>query len=217
LTGAKWRNGEATMTDAARISAEAISALLGGLAEALTDAQQTMAEQPPTDAFGRPLPNYRIPELNFSFEIETVNAGGSGRPWLHLRPTGAATRTGSVSSTISGRIVAVPPNAGLPETRITAVQREGKLDVRLTNNAGEILAGTPLEIEVDSEATNALHGTILAPSARLRLLATQRTLTDGNGAASVKIGQGVLGPDQSAVVLLRAGGAESRISLMREG
>lgn len=79
------------MSDTANISADAIAALLSGLASALTEAQQTMAEMPPADSFGRPLPSYRIPELDFTFEIETVEAvdsssSGKGGSYSLLAP-----------------------------------------------------------------------------------------------------------------------------------
>jgi|AntDeeMetagen681_2_1112603.scaffolds.fasta_scaffold00571_8 hypothetical protein len=206
------------MPDTARISAEAIAALLGGLADALTDAQQTMAELPPSDAFGRPLPGYRIPELDFSFEIETVQASSGGnRPWWQLQPARASSPGSTISSTISGKIVAVPPNGGLPETQITAIQRDNSLEVHLSNSAGEILTETPVELEFDAEASSALHGTTLTEARRLSLFDAQQTQTDRTGTATVGIGIGNLQADQSAVVLVRAAGAEIRISLKREG
>jgi hypothetical protein len=207
------------MSDTANISADAIAALLSGLASALTDAQQTMAEMPPADSFGRPLPSYRIPELEFTFEIETVEASNStsssGKRWL-LQPSGTSSSRNTISSTISGKIVAVPPNGGLPQTLIAAVQRGDSLEVRLSNNAGEILTQTPVELEFDAEASSALHGTTLTPARRLSLLDAQQTQTDQTGTAIIGIGRSALQTGESAVVLVRAAGAETRISLKRE-
>jgi hypothetical protein len=205
------------MSDTANISADAIAALLGGLASALTDAQQTMAELPPTDAFGRSLPSYRIPELDFSFEIETVEASSSspGAKWL-LQPSKASSALNTISSTISGKIVAVPPNGGLPQTLIAAIQRGGSLEVSLSNSAGEILTQTPVEFEFDAEASSALHGTTLTSARRLALFDAQQTQTDQSGVATVGIGRSALKAGESAVVLVRAAGAETRISLKKE-
>jgi hypothetical protein len=205
------------MSDPANISAEAIAALLSGLANALTDAQQTMAEMPPADSFGRPLPSYRIPELDFTFEIETVEASdsNSGKRWK-LQPSGTSSSRNTISSTISGKIVAVPPNGGLPQTLIAAIQRGDSLEVRLSNNAGEILTQTPVELEFDADASSALHGTTLTPARRLSLLDAQQTQTDQTGMAIVGIGRGALQIGESAVVLVRAAGAETRISLKKE-
>lgn len=206
------------MSEAARISAEAIAALLGGLADALTSAQQTMAELPPLDAFGRPLPSYRIPELDFAFEIESVQAGsGSDRLRWQLQPARAASPHTTVSSHISGKIVAVPPNQGLPQTLIVAIQRGKLLEVRLSNSAGEILTETPVELEFDPKASIALYGTDLSQGSRLSLLDVQQTRTDQTGTAIVGIGPDALQAGQSAVVLVRAMEAETRISVKQEG
>jgi len=206
------------MSDTANISADAIAALLGGLAGALTDAQQTMAEMPPADSFGRPLPSYRIPELDFTFEIETVEASNSasnGKRWL-LQPSGTSSSRNTINSTISGKIVAVPPNGGLPQTLIAAIQRGDSLEVRLSNNAGEILTQTPVELEFDAEASSALYGITLTPARRLTLLDAQQTQTDQTGTAIIGIGRSALQAGESAVVLVRAAGAETRISLKKE-
>ncbi|WP_100639141.1 hypothetical protein [Marinobacter salexigens] len=206
------------MSDPANISADAIAALLGGLASALTDAQQTMAELPPADPFGRPLPSYRIPELDFTFEIETVeasNTSSSGKRWL-LQPSGTSSSRNTISSTISGKIVAVPPNGGLPQTLIAAIQRGNSIEVRLSNSAGEILTQTPVELEFDAEASSAMHGTTLTSARRLALLAEQQTQTDQTGIAIIGIGSRALKTGESAIVLVRAAGAETRISLKKE-
>ncbi|MCL1487207.1 MAG: hypothetical protein MH186_04345 [Marinobacter sp.] len=166
-----------------------------------------------------PLPSYRIPELDFTFEIETVeandSASSSGKRWL-LQPSGNSSSRNTISSTISGKIVAVPPNGGLPQTLIAAIQRGDSLEVRLSNNAGEILTQTPVELEFDAEASSALHGTTLTPARRLSLLDAQQTQTDQTGTAIVGIGRGALQMGESAVVLVRAAGAETRISLKKE-
>ncbi|WP_417518898.1 hypothetical protein [Marinobacter sp.] len=206
------------MSDPANISADAIAALLGGLASALTEAQQTMAELPPADSFGRPLPSYRIPELDFTFEIETVeanNSSSSGKRWL-LQPSGTSSSRNTISSTISGKIVAVPPNGGLPQTLIAAIQRGNSVEVRLSNSAGEILTQTPVELEYDAEASSAMHGTTLTSARRLALLAEQQTQTDQTGIAIIGIGSSALKTGESAIILVRAAGAETRISLKKE-
>lgn len=202
------------MSDAARISAQAISALLDGLASALTDAQQSMADMPPYDAFGRPLPSYRIPELDFTFEIETIetNSPANNKRWL-LQPSNASSGQNTISSTISGKIVAIPPNGGLPQAYIYATQQGDNLVVHLSNSAGEILPETPIELEFDANASEALYGTKLEPAQRLALLAKQQTQTDETGIAMVGITRSALPSKQGAVVLIRAAGVESRISL----
>lgn len=208
------------MSDAAKTSAEAISSLLTGLASALTDAQEAMADLPPTDAFGRPMPVYQIPELNFSFEIETVEtttqaSDNSILSRFLLRPSTSAPK-GSITSTISGKIVAIPPNGGLPETRILVTQTTRTLDVQLINSAGELLQNTVVEMEFDADASNALHGVTLTPARRLSLLGSQQLTTDANGMAQTTVKRSNLQVGQSAVVLVRAAGAETRTTISRE-
>lgn len=208
------------MSIAAKTSAEAISSLLTGLASALTDAQEAMADLPPTDAFGRPMPVYQIPELNFSFEIETVETSTRGTnnailSRYSLLPSTSGPK-GSITSTISGRIVAIPPNGGLPETQIIVTQSTGMLDVQLINSAGELLQNTAVQLEFDAEASDALHGVTLTPARRLSLLGSLQVTTDANGVAQAPIKRSALQAGQSAVVLVRAAGAETRITVSRE-
>ncbi len=198
------------VTDAARVSADAISALLGGLADALTDAQQAMADLPPADAFGRPLPGYRIPELDFTFEIEMVQ--GAAAFW-DMRPAASGTPRGTISSTIAGKIVAVPPNAGLPETRIEAVQDGDALAIRVTDAAGAILAGATVELEIDPEASAAIYAKTPTGAARLSLLGAQRVRTGPDGTASVALSRTAIGDAAGAVVLVRSAGGEVRVGI----
>jgi hypothetical protein len=202
------------MSDPARASAQAIAALLGGLGQALADAQEDLAQSPPVDAFGRPLPSYRIPEIDFRFEIEAA-AVEEGR-WWDIRPKGGGAPS-SVTSHVSGRIVAVPPNAGLPETLIEAAQGADALELRVSNAAGEILAAAAVEVEIDIEASGAIHGTSLSSADRLALLGTRRIRTGADGVATVALDRSRLQPGQGAVVLIRSEGAERRVSVVREG
>lgn len=208
------------MSEAAKTSAQAISSLLTGLASALTDAQESMADMPPTDAFGRPMPVYQIPELNFSFEIETVQtraASGSATvlPRYEMRPLTSGPK-GSITSTISGRIVAIPPNGGLPETQLIVTQTPATLDVQLVNSAGELIQNATVELEFDAEASDVLHGVTLPPDRRLSLLGRQQVVTNEEGRAQAEITRDALDPGESAVVLVRAAGAELRTTVSRE-
>ena len=203
------------MTDAASTNAQAIASLLTGLAKALTDAQEELAETPPTDAFGRSLPSYQIPHLDFSFDIETTRTedANGGSPLISLFPTAKASPTDTISSSISGRIVAIPPHGGLPETRILVTQQETGLDVQLLNTAGELLPNTLVELELDADASVALHNTTLTPAQRVALFDAQQIATDERGVATAGIKRSELGNGAKAVVLVRAAGAETRITI----
>lgn len=205
------------MPNAAQVSAEAISALLTGLAGALTDAQELMSELPPTDGFGRALPTYQIPHLDFKFEIETVRKTSSAGGFLgfQLRPASTAPSE-TISSTISGRLVAVPPNGGLPQTQILITQTESDLQIRLVNSAGEVLANAAVELEFDAAASAALYETALEPNDRLALLESQQVVTDTEGLALAAIQRSSIPVGKSAVILVRAGGSVTRIAVNRE-
>ena len=204
---------------AARTSAEAIAQLLGGLAEAVADAQEAMAEIPAADAFGRPLPVYQIPSLDFTFEIEAFEtpARPGVLPLLRIAPLTAGRPGGSIQSKISGRIVAVPPNGGLPEARILLAFSDSVLRLQLSNALGERLAGETLELEFDAAASQALHGTSLSAEARLRLLGEQRLTTDADGATRTAVDTSVLSGGRTAVILVRGAGNEARIAVSDEG
>lgn len=207
------------MTDAATTNAQAIASLLTGLAKALTDAQEELSEAPPTDAFGRSLPSYQIPHLDFNFEIETSreDTGEGLFSRFAILPTGKVTSPHStVSSSISGRIVAVPPHGGLPETRIVVTQTKTTLDVQLLNTVGELLPNTLVELEFDPDSSLALHNTTLTPAKRRGLFDAQQVATDDTGSASAKIKRSQLATGQKAVVLLRAAGTETRVTIERE-
>lgn len=208
------------MTDAASTNAQAIASLLTGLAKAMTDAQEELSEAPPTDAFGRSLPSYQIPHLDFNFEIETTRKDQSDSPFARFAiiPTGkASAQHNTVSSSISGRIVAIPPHGGLPETRIVVTQTKTTLDVQLLNTAGELLPNTLVELEFDPDSSLALHNTTLTPAKRRGLFEAQQVATDDTGSVSAKIKRSQLATGQKAVVLLRAAGSETRVTIEREG
>ena len=204
---------------AARASAEAISALLSGLANAVTDAQETMAELSAFDAYGRPMPVYQIPSLEFTFEIEALMdpATSSAPAMIRFAPVASNAPRGSVQSRISGRLVAVPPNSGLPEARILVSFGNGSLTLQLINSLDERLVGETLEIEFDAAASEALHGTALSPADRLRLLGQQRVTTDASGTARASVDTRVLPTGKSAVLLVRGAGSEARIAVSGSG
>lgn len=204
------------MSDPADVSADAISALLTGLTSALSEAQELMAESPPTDAFGRPLPTYQIPHLDFTFEIETVRTTSTdGRPLgFALRPSSGGKQ--SISSTISGRVVAVPSNGGLPQTQILVTQSSDVLQIQVVNTAGEVLPSTRVELEFDADASLALYDTTLTSQARLTLLPSLQVATDARGVAEAGVDRQQVPAGKSAVVLIRVAGSETRVAIGRE-
>lgn len=198
------------MPNESKVAAGAISDLLSGLADAITQAQNKMAQVPKVDAFGRSLPLYHIPELNFTFDIE-VGPSSQGSSTIFFGPR--VSNSNSVSSQISGKLVSIPPNSGLPETRITAQLSDQVLQVNLSNSAGEILAQTLLSIQIDIDTTLAIGGKVPENTARLSLFNAQQVITDDNGNATIAINKGVIPANSRLVILLTSGHAEQRVTL----
>lgn len=129
------------MSTESQLTAFALQDILLGIAGSLNDAQQTLNERPPYDAFGRPNTQYHVPHLDFNLQVtsefENIGSGGSGSgsasgslpveaapgtKFMKFSPanksSGDSTDKTSIYSTISGRFVATVPNEGLPQTVI---------------------------------------------------------------------------------------------------
>ena len=129
-----------------------------------------------------------------------------------MRPTSNTTNE-KVSSTISGRFVAVPTNGGLPQTQIIIEQTVESLNIRLTNTVGEQLPNTPIQLEIDTAASAALYETTLTPPERLALLERQQITTDADGAATATIRRAGIPTGKGVVIMVRAAGSTSRIAV----
>ena len=150
------------MSNDGKFIADTLESIIVGMAESLTEAQEELSSTAPVDSFGRPMPQYRIPHLDFEvkFDLATETKGpGSGMMIRFLRNTET---TKDVSSTISGRFVAVPPGDGMPLPVITlaleGTGNERDLVVTVANSAGELLEGASVELNIDQDASSALTG-----------------------------------------------------------
>ncbi len=156
------------MTDRSFVSGS-IAELLAAVAAGVRDAQEALGSVPPLDAAGRPVPTYQLPYVDFEFRVnlETRTTTG-GMPVLYATP--ASAETSSISSVVSGRLVAIPPGEGrpLPILELTAERlsaRRHRLRVIAANSAGELLTGAPVELNFDLAASQRLSqaaGTSLA-------------------------------------------------------
>ncbi len=151
------------MSNDSRFVTESLEALLVSIADGVREAQDALNSAPPVDAFGRSMPTYHLPYLDFEVKVdmETATTGG-GSMFLRINPLGGGgTTTRDISSTISGRLVAVPPGEGLPTTILTiSSQRETarrhKIQVTAVNSAGEILSGQGIELNINMDASRQL-------------------------------------------------------------
>lgn len=147
-----------------RFLTESIEELLVAIADGVREAQEALSEAPPLDAYGRALPTYHLPYLDFNInvEMETVSSS-TGRPIVRLlgKNSGSSKTTKEASSSIAGRLVAIPPSDGLPVPLLTISSkktslRRHKIIVTAINSAGEILSGQGVELNINSEASKKL-------------------------------------------------------------
>lgn len=215
------------MPDDSRFVAESVEEMLVALAAGVREAQEALSEIMPFDRFGRPLPSYHIPYLDFQIavEVETERQGGGGRPVFRIRAAAPApsqtSQTSTTSSTISGRLVAVPPGEGLPMPAMllsaeTTDARTRRILVTLSNSAGELLPGQRVEINIDSAASAQLSAANAAKKAAPQAgtqLSEAVLVTDERGEAATTLTLGA--EDDKAVLVLKAqvGVATARISV----
>ncbi len=152
------------MRDESRFVTESLEALLVSIADGVRDAQNALNSTPPLDAFGRPMATYHLPYLDFDLhvEMETVTTPNNlSRLWI--KPAGASTSSErSVTSTISGRLISVPPGEGLPTPVLTVsskleknLQNKStyKIIVTASNSSGETLVGQSIELNINVDAS----------------------------------------------------------------
>lgn len=197
------------MADEGRFVGNSIEELLVALAEGVREAQAALNEQPLLDAAGRPLASYSLPYLDFTIAVEmttqqtaTGPRGGMGRLALLVRKDpGGGTSASSVKSTVAGRLIATPAGEGLPVPRLAvtvAPPQDGRaaITVAAANSAGELLAGQPIELNIDDAASARLstapQGYHRAPDTRLDGALLR---TDALGIAQAQL---VLGAGQQA-------------------
>jgi hypothetical protein len=213
------------MGDDSRFVAESVEEMLVALATGVREAQEALSETMPFDRFGRPLPSYHIPYLDFQIavEVETERQTGGGRSIFRIRAAQPATtsQTSTTSSTISGRLVAVPPGEGLPvPSMLLSAEATGartrRIVVQLSNSAGELLSGQRIELNIDPAASDQLSRANAAKKAAPQAgtqLSEAILVTDERGEAATTLTLG--NEDEKAVVVLKAqvGVATARISV----
>lgn len=174
------------MASDAKLVADSLEEMLVSIAEGVREAQEALDGLAPFDSFGRPVPGYFIPHLDFELlvDIET-ETNSQGRPIFKVSAARNIFGGGGGSSTsntkshttsrIAGRLVAIPPGEGLPVPQLVLTAEktgagETTLTIRASNTAGELLAGQRIELNIDEEASKALSrgASPTLPEARLR-------------------------------------------------
>lgn len=163
--------------------------ILLGISESLNEAQHQLRNAAPYDEYGRPNTLYTLPYLDFTLQVETElettsttdgtynQSTGYGKyamtempyspaPVMTYRPvskTSSSTESDKITSSISGRFVAVMPNEGLPQLIIEAIPKQTNIsnmydiEVAVFNSAGEKIPGALVEFNYNKDKTILLN------------------------------------------------------------
>jgi hypothetical protein len=178
-----------------------IGQLLVALADGVREAERALAAGPQIDEGGRAVTRYALPYLDFSIDVdvEVANppaAGGvRGLPVLRLFTRTQGSENREIRSSVSGRLVAVPAGDGLPVPRIRLspgpnIGGTARIELVVSNSAGELLAGQPVELNLDLKASETLSKARGVPSLPRRdgtRLAAGIVTTDNQGRAATSL------------------------------
>lgn len=166
--------------------------ILLGISDSLNEAQHQLRNAKPYDEYGRPNTLYTLPYLDFNLQVEaefentvdtTSNYTSNNSlekvvntqayqtaqtymPAMSFRPVNKKTlskETNKITSTISGRFVAIMPNEGLPQLIIDAKPEATvtnglyTISVSVFNSAGEKIPNALVEFNYDSNKANLLN------------------------------------------------------------
>lgn len=189
------------MSDPIDFVDNSIGQLLVALADGVREAERALSAGPQVDESGRAVTRYALPYLDFTIHVDVevavpapTSGGAKGLPLLRLF-TGRSQQGGGdseIRSSVSGRLVAVPAGDGLPAPRIRITPGPnigGRAGIALlaSNSAGEVLAGQPIELNIDlptSETLSRARGVTSLPRRNGTRLVESRLRTDGDGRAN---------------------------------
>ena len=173
------------MSSTSTTNSLALHEIILSIADSLNEAQETLRSMPPYDEYGRPNTLYQLPYLDFNLEVisqfettqtneNSIIAHGVGvgvgavvprlpaAPVIRFSPFRSTETTsknlGSITSTISGRFVAVMPNEGLPQLFLECTAQKLELDpnlieyritVRALNATNQAIVNQRIEINFD--------------------------------------------------------------------
>jgi hypothetical protein len=200
------------MPDSTKVTAQGIQDMLTALTDALGSSQAHLSSMAAFDAAGRELPRYHIPHLDFTFDIE---ASQSSQPGVGFMMGPRQSSSVETSAKISGRIVSIPPNAGLPKIEILVELAPQKVIVTLINDAGEMMTNTQISVEIDSELTVQAGGTQPTSNQKASVFIAQQYLTDVGGIAEIDIVTAQLHATKPMVLRISSGNTESYIAVTK--
>jgi len=209
------------MSNESRFVSESLEALLISIADGVREAQDVLSSSPAVDVFGRPMPTYHLPHLDFKIEVnmETVAREGVNRgPLLRIQKRSQdASSTRDVGSVLSGRLVAIPPREGLPSLILTIRSKKEKdrshtITIAAANSAGEILVGQAIELNINREASKQLSAVAGVKLGNLRAGTSLKEvilITNEDGIAQTRFTIDSKVPARSVLVLTAELGYES--------
>lgn len=209
------------MSKEAQFVGDSVEAMLVAIAEGVRDAQEALNAIPAIDAFGRPLPTYHLPFLDFTIAVSiSTQTTPDGRAFARLRAAPATSQSSDLRSTISGRFVASPPGEGLPTAQLTIASEPAgnahKLRLTATNSAGEILSGQKIELNIDPVASVALSGGTAGTPAAPARLKDAIVITNDAGTAETEISFEAGAPPRATIVVVALlGSARASAAILR--
>ncbi|HMW47310.1 MAG TPA: hypothetical protein PK011_05635 [Marinagarivorans sp.] len=198
------------MSDNSQFVAESLAELLVAIAGGVREAQEALSQMPALDRLGRPMPSYHLPYLDFQLQVDMDSTQTeSGARLLRVLPLANSQKTTSqqISSTLSGRFVAVPPGEGLPvpvlQLQAQAIDGAYQLNVQLTNSAGEALVGAAVELNLNQAASLQLSKVDGVNLSSLKNTRLQQALvrTDETGRAATRLEPDSSLPPQATLVV----------------
>lgn len=182
-----------------RFIADTLETVIVGLADTITEAQEQLSAASPLDSSGRPVPQYRLPYLDFEigFRLVTETTQDGRRAFLFFKPVGRSSASSEVTSKVSGRFVAIPPGVGLPlpvlSLTATGTGATRQLAVQASSTSGEQLAGATVQLNIDLVTSQALSAAAGVADPRISgnvALGAAVLTTDPQGRASTEVSFG---------------------------
>ncbi len=192
------------MSSQSKINALALHEILLSISDSLNEAQHQLRNMPPYDEYGRPNTLYHLPYLDFSLEVISEGIKDQGNQYVSKSPAflpamykrqllynvvepgkeAASKSKNKITSTISGRFVAVLPNDGMPQLFLELISSDlgnnkFRLKVMMQQVSGEPVVGQKIEVNFDRKSSEALNKqNIISPPV---FLSSKEGVTDNNG------------------------------------
>ncbi|SNR14109.1 hypothetical protein [Tenacibaculum jejuense] len=223
--------------------------ILLGISDSLNEAQNHLRNVKPYDEFGRPNTLYTLPYLDFNLQVEaefeketstetqqsdalspvsypyeSYPKKGYARA-IAFKPVVNTTtdtkETNKVTSTISGRFVAVVPNEGLPQLIINAIPKKTgthvyTINVEVINAAGEQISDALVEFNYNKQKTDLLNSNATLNHTTSFLNASEiRTDVNGKAAVQVKVDAVDFANGHILILEVNVGNVITKISIQK--